>query len=126
MRTILVAALASAVATAAFAVNTSVFMDAPITRLSAEELKAFLLFVDKTLDEGKDGVMVQWKAPKTQFVSKLTPHSSFTESELRCREITIESDSHDRFQRGRYVFCKNNDGAWRLKSPRARPATTKQ
>lgn len=103
-------------ATPAAALNANVFKDAPITRLSGEELKQFVAFVDKALDEGKEGSTQEWKAPKATFTSKVTPGKSFDDGKLKCREATIESDSHDRFQRGNYTFCKGAKG-WGFKSP---------
>jgi surface antigen len=93
------------------------FREAPVTRLSTEELKEFRGVVVKTLDETKDGVTVEWKAPKTKFVSKVTPQKTFTDGKAKCREATIESDAHDRFQRGLYTFCKNAKGDWQFKFP---------
>lgn len=104
----------------ALALNMSGFKDAPITRLTGEELKAFRAAVMKTLDETPDGATVEWKAEKTKFTSKITPHKSFTDGKLPCREATIESDARDRFQRGRYVFCKAANGEWQFKTPGAR------
>jgi surface antigen len=118
MRKIPVVVVMSMIASVAFAINTSVFLDAPITRLSVEELDAFKTFVEKTLDQSPDGKMVEWRAPKTRFLSKLTPGKSFTEAGRRCRELTIESDSHDRYQRGRYVFCKVGAETWQLSLPK--------
>ena len=116
IRILLVATLATVVFPA-WAVNMNVFKDAPITRLSADEVKEFHAAVTKTLDSGADGATVEWKAPKTTFVSKITPQKSFTEGKSKCREATIESDSHDRFQRGVYTFCKAGKGEWGFKSP---------
>ncbi len=118
MRRIVLAVAMSLFAIGAYAINTSVFLDAPITRLSTEELEAFSAFVDETLEGAPDGKTVEWKAPKTRFLSKLTPGKTFTQSGQKCREMTIESDSHDRFQRGRYVFCKHGSGAWQLSQPK--------
>jgi len=106
-----------AVAGPAWAVNMNVFKDAPITRLNADEVKEFRAAVMKTLDTGADGATVEWKAPKTKFVSKITPQKSFTEGKSKCREATIESDAHDRFQRGVYTFCKGEKGDWQFKLP---------
>jgi surface antigen len=106
-----------AVACPAGAVNMNVFKDAPITRLNADEVKEFRAAVMKTLDTGADGATVEWKAPKTKFVSKITPQKSFTEGKSKCREATIESDAHDRFQRGVYTFCKGEKGDWQFKLP---------
>jgi surface antigen len=109
------------VACPASALNMSGFRDAPITRLTGEELKAFRAAVMKTLDEAPDGATVEWKAAKTRFVSKVTPHKTFADGKQQCREATIESDAHDRFQRGRYTFCKASNGEWQFKLPAAKP-----
>lgn len=104
----------------AWAVNMSGFRDAPITRLSADEVKEFRATVIKTLNDGADGTTVEWKAPKTKFVSRITPQKSFAEGKAKCREATIESDSHDRFQRGLYTFCRSEKGDWQFKLPAAK------
>lgn len=115
------------VAGPAFAVNVNVFKDAPITRLTGEELKVFRVFVMKTLDEAPNGTTGEWKAPKTRFTSKITPQRSFSEGSLKCREATVESDSHDRYARGLYVFCKGGKGDWQFKIPAgAKPKAKKQ
>lgn len=123
MRKILGAGLLWMVASAAFAINASVFLEAPVTRLSAEELKAFVAFIDKTLNQAPEGVLVEWRAPKTKFVSKLTPGKRTTEGGRECREMTIESESGDRYQRGRYLFCKVASGAWEFRLPKAASGT---
>lgn len=102
----------------AWALNMSGFKDAPITRLTGDELKAFRAAVMKVLDETPDGTTVEWRAEKTRFVSKITPRKSYTERQVKCREATIESDAHDRFQRGTYYFCKAANGEWQFSSPR--------
>jgi len=123
MRKILGAGLLWMVASAAFAINASVFLEAPVTRLSAEELKAFVAFIDKTLNQAPEGVLVEWRAPKTKFVSKLTPGKRTTEGGRECREMTIESESGDRYQRGRYLFCKVASAAWEFRLPKATSGT---
>jgi surface antigen len=104
----------------AFALNMTGFKDAPITRLTGEELKAFRAAVMQVLDETPEGTTVEWKAPNTPFVSKVTPRKSFTDGKQRCREATIESDARDLFQRGVYTFCKQANGEWQFRIPAAR------
>ena len=123
-RTLLIL-LALALPAPAYAINMSGFKEAPITRLTGEELKVFRATVMKTLDDTPDGMTVEWKAPRTRFVSKITPQKSYTEGKLRCREATIESDSHDRYQRGIYTLCKGAKGDWQFKSTGAAPKTKK-
>jgi hypothetical protein len=101
----------------AHAINMSGFKDAPITRLTGEELKAFRAVVMKTLDDTPDGITVEWRAPKTRFSSKITPQRSFTDGKLRCRDATVESDAHDRYQRGLYTFCRTAKGDWQFRIP---------
>jgi surface antigen len=104
----------------AFALNMSGFKDAPITRLTGEELKAFRAALMKVLDETPEGTTVEWRAPKTPFVSKVTPRKSFTDGKQPCREVTIESDARDLFQRGLYTFCKQANGEWQFRIPAAK------
>jgi surface antigen len=101
----------------AFALNTSVFRDAPITRLSGDELKEFRAVVMKTLDETADGTTVEWTAPKTRFTSKITPQKSFTDGNRKCREAIVDSDAHDLSQKGRYTLCKSAKGDWQFRIP---------
>jgi surface antigen len=108
--------LALALAAPAYALNMSGFKDAPITRLTRDELKAFRAEVMKTLDGTPDGATVEWKAPQTRFVSKITPQKTFNDGKRQCREAVVESDAHDRFQRGRYMFCKTAKGDWEFRS----------
>ena len=112
----------AAMAAPAFSMNMSVFKDAPVTRLSTEELKTFVSTIQKTLETGADGVTVEWKAPKTPFTSKITPVSTEIEGKRKCRDTTIESEAKDRFQRGTYSFCKADTGAWEPRSPSSKTA----
>lgn len=110
----------------AWALNMSGFKDAPVTRLSADEVKQFRATVIKTLDSAPDGTTVEWKAPKTQFMTKITPVKSFSEDKRKCRDATIESESRDRLERGTYSFCKAGSGEWGFaKPPAAKPAAKK-
>ena len=117
------ALLLTSPAMAASMVN--VFQDAPITRLKADEVKQFEAFIHKALNDGKEGETREWKAPKTEFTSKVTPGKNFEDGKLKCREIVVDSEAHDRAQRGRYTFCKTEKGAWVFTSP-TKPQTVKK
>jgi surface antigen len=123
MTRILLPLFALALAAPAHAINMSGFREAPITRLNNAELKAFRAAVMNTLEETPDGMTIEWKAPKTRFSSKITPQKSYTDGKRRCRETMVESDAHDRFQRGVYTFCRTEKGEWEFKS---RPAAKKK
>ena len=74
-------------------------------------------FVTGPLDFQLVKQTVEWKAPKTRFASKITPQKTFSDGKAKCRETTVESDAHDRFQRGLYTFCKGDKGDWQFKLP---------
>ncbi|MGZ5261421.1 MAG: hypothetical protein ACXWC0_27700, partial [Burkholderiales bacterium] len=73
MSTFRIAAGAALVVFAVFAhaFNMSFLNDSPVTRLTAEELKQYTAFTLKALDEAPDGTTVEWRAPKSQFTSKI-------------------------------------------------------
>ena len=120
MKTFLMAVTFFALAAQAWALNMSGFKEAPITRLSGPELKAFRTYVMTTLDQTPDGVTVVWQAPKTRFVSKITPQRTFFDGKRKCREATVESEAHDRYQRGVYSFCQSANGEWQFRTPAAK------
>ena len=103
----------------ALAVNMSVFKDAPVTRLTGEEMKEYRAVIMKALDETPDGGTVEWRAPKTPFTGKIAPRKTFDDGKLKCRETVIESDAHDRAARGVYTLCKGAKGDWQFRSPQA-------
>lgn len=111
----------AALATPAFALNMNVFKDAPLTRLTAEEVTTFSNVIINTLDKGAEGTTFEWKAPKTPFTSKITPGKSSTDGKRQCREVVIESEAKDRFQRGTYSFCKTAGGKWQFAVPDSKP-----
>jgi len=100
----------------AWAVNDSFLKDAPVSRLGEDEFKTFWAFTMETLDTTPDGKTVEWTATKATFTSKLTPQRTFTDGGLKCREMTIDSDSRDRQMRGVYGFCKKGKD-WEFKTP---------
>jgi len=112
----------AAFAAPAFAVNMNVFKDAPMTRLTADEVQAFSNAITNVLDKGPEGTTVEWRAAKTQFTSKITPGKRTTDGKRQCREVVIESESKDRFQRGTYTFCKVANGQWQFAMPGSKPA----
>jgi surface antigen len=115
-RIYLLSVFALALATPAWSLNMSGFRDDPTTRLTRDELKAFRAEVMKVLTDMPDGTTAEWKAPKTRFTSRITPQKTFTDGKRRCRQATVESEAHERFQRGVYTFCKTAKGEWEFRS----------
>lgn len=55
------------------------FKETPVSRLTADETKAFRTIVLRALYETPDGMSVEWRAQRTRFVGKITPQRSYTE-----------------------------------------------
>jgi surface antigen len=104
----------------AWALNESFLKDAPVSRLSEDEFKAFWAFAMNALDATADGKTVEWKATKAAFTSKITLQRTFTDGTLKCREVIVDSDSRDRQMRARYELCKKGKD-WEFRAP-SRPA----
>jgi len=100
----------------AWALNESFLKDAPLSRLSEDEFKAYWAFAMKVLDTTPDGKTVQWKATKATFTSKTRLQRSFTEGALKCREVIVDTDSRDRQMRARYELCKKGKD-WEFRAP---------
>lgn len=109
----------------ASALNMSGFRDAPLTRLTPDEVSQFRAVVMKTLDTAPDGATVEWKAPKTPFVTRITPQKSFSEGKRKCRDVTIASEAKDRMEQGSYQLCKTGNGEWGFAKPPAKKAAAK-
>jgi hypothetical protein len=120
MRTfpIALAAMLVAFALPAHASNVDFLKYAPISRLTAPELKEFKAAVDKMLDEAPDGQAVQWKAPKSEFNASMTPMKRVTEGKRECRDARFETEARELKASGVYTFCKSSKG-WQIKSPPA-------
>ena len=125
VRTCLASTFFLILATPSYAVNINVFKDAPVTRMTAEDLSAFRQAVINTLEKGDDGKTVEWtgKGPNTR--SKITPVKTYEVSGRPCREATIETEAKQLLARGTYSFCKSAKGAWGFKSPTGATAAPK-
>jgi surface antigen len=106
------------------AMNLTFMKDTPITRLKADEVKAFRAFIEQTLSNGAEGATVEWSAPQTKFTSKVTPAAPFSDGALECRRAAIESAADDRQSKGTYTFCRKPKGEWSIRNPSrgAKPA----
>ena len=123
MRNPLLLALATfaALAFPAHGSNVDFLKYAPISRLSAAELNEFKAAIDKALDQSPDGQKMEWKAPKADFHSTVTPMKRMTEDKRECRDARIESEARELKASGVYSFCKTAKG-WQFASPTPKKA----
>jgi surface antigen len=109
----------------AAASNWSVFANAPISRMSKDDVAAFQKTVVDTLEKGEDGKTVEWTGKEPNVNSKITPIKDYIDRGLRCRDVRIETEAKDLYARGTYTMCKTTKGDWGFRTPPAPERSSK-
>jgi len=64
------------------------------------------------LNDGKDGVTVNWDNPESKNHGSLTPLSTNLKNGTTCRHLKIENHANGLSGMAVYEFCKKPDGKW--------------
>lgn len=88
----------------------------PISRFSAADNKLLLGAIDKALSDKADGATLAWKSDESPAQGSVTPQRSFQTDGMRCRELLIANEYRARNARSVHTFCRDNAGAWKLRS----------
>lgn len=64
------------------------------------------------LNEGEDGVTVNWNNPDSKNYGSLTPLSTSQKNGRTCRELKIENHANNMDGSAVYEFCQKPDGKW--------------
>jgi len=115
-------AVALTAAGPSLAVNTGVFRDAPVSRMTKEEVSSFRRAVIAALEKGEDGKTAEWTGDRPKVNSRITPTRSFEREGRRCRETVIETEALDLHQRGTWTFCRTPKGEWTFAGAPAKKA----
>ena len=86
----------------------------PIADFNDEDIDMMLDALDHTLKTGADGAEVEWKNDKTGNHGSITPLNSITQDGRDCRPTLIRSFSRTFSDSAQYLFCKDDDGSWRV------------
>jgi surface antigen len=117
MTTLRLAALA-VLAAASVAVhaqsNMRFLKDAPIEKMTQEDLGLMLKNSNEALSRNADGETSGWANAKTGASGTATPLRSFTQQGMKCREAQYTNHAAGLNGGGKYTLCQVAGGAWKL------------
>jgi surface antigen len=112
-RAVLVLAFLAAAATPAAAVNEMFAKDAPIARMTEDDLRIASAVIREALDNGKQDQAYEWKNEATSASGSITPVKTFTRAGMTCRGANFVIAAGGRISRTSWNLCKTPDG-WKV------------
>jgi len=113
LRPAVFALLAAAAAAAGAQSNMTFLQDAPLERMTREDLALMMKSSNEALGKNADGETSAWTNPKTGASGTITPLSSFTRKGLRCREAEYTNHAGGFNGRSRFTLCRVGDD-WKI------------
>jgi surface antigen len=108
-------ALLAAAAAAVHAQSNMRFLDnAPIEKMTKEDLALMLKNSNEALSRNRDGETSGWANAKTGASGTATPLRSFTEKGMKCREAEYTNHAAGLNGGGRHTLCRVADGSWKI------------
>jgi surface antigen len=96
---------------AALAANLSFLGNAPISRMTQEDIDILYGAAVEALDSAADGEDRRWENPKTRGGGTLTPLKTYPGPGGRCRDLQIENSAGGLRNRVVVSMCEQADGA---------------
>lgn len=95
-----------ALATSAFAFNTSFLQDAPVRYFTDQDFKILTATAQHALDHSPNNTKVTWQNPATGAHGTLTPLNTTKENGRTCRRLKIFDSAKGRSGEATYKMCK--------------------
>ncbi len=89
--------------------------DAPIQKMTKEDLALLEKNYSEALDRNADGHTSAWSNPKTGASGTATPLNTFTLRGMKCRETEFTNFAGGFRGGGKHAMCRSG-GAWKLAS----------
>lgn len=105
--------LAGAVNTA-YAANVRWLKDSALSKMTTEDMEILRSAARNVLDYGPDNESRRWDNAQTGARGVVTPLDSFERDGMFCRRLEAFSEVKGVSGRGVYVFCRQEDGTWRI------------
>ena len=96
--------------------NMRFLKDAPIEKMTQEDLGLMLKNSNEALSRNADGETSGWANAKTGASGTATPLRSFTQKGMKCREAQYTNHAAGLNGGGKFVLCRVADGSWKLVS----------
>ena len=110
----LVPLLAAFCAVNALAVNTTFLRDAPVSRMTREDVDILWAAATRVLESGPDGVAQTWENRATGAGGVLTPLKTSARGATRCRDLQVKNHAGELQGQATVVtLCRTADGEWK-------------
>jgi surface antigen len=97
----------------ALAINEMFADDAPISRMTQDDLRIAGEALRKALDSGRDDEVHEWKNPKTTASGTIVPARAFERQGMRCRGVKLSTTAQGRTSSTEWNVCKTPAG-WKV------------
>ena len=99
------------------AANLGFLGNAPISRMTAEDVDMLYDAVVNALDNAKDGERTGWENPATSASGTLTPLDTYSgPAGNRCRHLQVISRAGGLRNQSVFALCKQPDGKWKAQT----------
>jgi surface antigen len=96
------------------AANLGFLGNAPISRMTPEDVDILYQVVTETLERAEDGAGTGWSNPATGARGTLVPLDSYTGSGgERCRHLQVDNEAGGLHNKSVFELCRQPDGAWK-------------
>lgn len=113
-RLALAAALAASCALAQAQSNFAFLQDAPIQKMTKEDLALLMKNSNEALSRNADGETSGWSNPKTGASGTATPLRTFTQKGMKCRETQYTNHAGGFNGGGTFNLCRVASGEWKV------------
>jgi surface antigen len=96
--------------------NMRFLQDAPVERMTKEDLALMMRNSNEALARNADGETSGWTNPKTGASGTATPLRTFTQKGTRCRETEYTNHAGGLSGGGRFTLCRQPSGEWKIVS----------
>lgn len=88
--------------------------DAPFVIFNEQEKQFYLDTLHRFLDSAKDGDETEWRNTDTDSGGQIRVKNTFERDGTTCRRIWVTNHAGEHTGAGTYVFCKSDDGSWKV------------
>lgn len=96
--------------------NMAFLKDAPIEKMTREDLALLLRNSNEALGRNADGETSGWTNSKTGASGTATPLRTFTQKGMKCREAEYTNHAGGFRGGGKFTLCRVANGSWKLVS----------
>jgi surface antigen len=97
--------------------NIQFLRDAPIAKMTKEDLALFQTNMREALEQDPDGTTRRWENPNTGASGTLTPVSTSEQNGVKCRRLDIVNTVQGLTARSTFNMCRQADGTWVSSTP---------